>query len=179
MGSLQSSEPQPLGGRHVHLTKQLMKIAQRDAVILRYRGQRQVGVAQMRVYVSLHRPEPRLLHAFLVGRLAARFSTQSQGEDVHKLLAEFRSGLRIELGALRRKDGAEFDGDAAQAAAEIEMREKRRAPRIEAAVKGLARQLDPELSRPEIALQLIRLVRVVYAANSWPQEERRVGLAYI
>ena len=119
------------------------------------------------------------MHAFLVGRLAARFSTQSQGEDVHKLLAEFRSGLRIELGALRRKDGAEFDGDAAQAAAEIEMREKRRAPRIEAAVKGLARQLDPELSRPEIALQLIRLVRVVYAANSWTQEERRVGLAYI
>src|ERR1700677_4002220 len=34
---------------------------------------------------ALHRTEPRLLDAFLMNRLAAGFSSQSHGEDVHEL----------------------------------------------------------------------------------------------
>ena len=53
------------------------------------------------------------MDAFLVNRLVAGFSSQSQGEDVHELLAKFRFGLRIDIRPLGRKDAAEFDGDAA------------------------------------------------------------------
>src|ERR1700677_2638132 len=62
---------------------------------------------------ALHRTEPRLLDAFLMNRLAAGFSSQSHGEDVHELLAKFRFGLRIDIRPLGRKDGAELNGDAA------------------------------------------------------------------
>jgi hypothetical protein len=85
--------------------------------------------------------------------------------------------LRIDIHPLGRKDGAEFDGDAAQAAAEIEIGKKRRTPGIEAAVEGVAWQLYPELPRHDIAMQLIRLICIVHGADPRTQKERGTRLA--
>src|ERR1700677_4401410 len=56
------------------------------------------------------------------------------------------------------------------------MREQRRPSGIEAAVERLARKFDPELTRLDVAAQLIRLVSIVYRANARAQDEGRTGL---
>src|SRR5271168_3683676 len=127
-----------------------MKVAQRDTVILRDGHQGEIRVAQVCVDVSLHRPQTRLLHARLGLGLMAGLTADSHGEDVHKLLAEPSSGVRVESRALRRQRGAEFGGDAAEALAEMDRPEQRRPARVEASIERLAWQFDPELARLDV-----------------------------
>ena len=72
----------------------------------------------------------------------------------------------------RRYIAAELHDDVSETAAEVERRQQRRAPGIEAAVEGLARKFDPELTRLDVAAQLIRLVRIVNSGDSRAQDRR-------
>ena len=85
----------------------------------------------MLVDVALHHQQPTMLHAHL-GRWRSiiGFCVERKGEDIHELLSELGSGVRVETGPLQGQRGTKFHGDPAKTAAEIEMRGQRRMLRV-------------------------------------------------
>src|SRR5579872_1025119 len=169
VASLQPPKSQPFRGRHVDKSKKMMEIAQRYAVFSGNRGQREVWIAEILLNICFDRAQTRMLDALIVRGLPIRFGIQRQGDEVHELLAELRSRRLVKPAALRRERGAEFGGDAAEAAREVEILEHRRTPRVEPALKGRAGKLDPKLTRPDVAMQLIGFVGVIEGAPPGPQ----------
>ena len=66
VASLQSPEPQPFRSRHVHEPEKMMEIAQRDSIVARNRGQRQIWIPEIGFNIGFDRAQARPLDALFV-----------------------------------------------------------------------------------------------------------------